>query len=69
LRVQKDGFGPATLLFADDTADRPITTREWRVFEAVGDVPTDAARMDYGLALVRVGRAWLDSVALDVVGK
>jgi hypothetical protein len=49
-------------------ADRPITTREWRVFETVGDVPRDAARIDYGLALVGAGRAWIDSVALEVVG-
>jgi erythromycin esterase len=69
LRVQKDGFGPATLLFEDDMADRPITTREWRVFETVGVVPKDAARIDYGLALVGAGRAWLDSVALEVVGQ
>jgi erythromycin esterase len=69
LRIQKDGFGPATLQFEDDMADRPITTREWRVFETVGDVPTDAARIDYGLALVGAGRAWIDSVALEVVGQ
>ena len=69
LRVQKEGFAPASLLFEDDMADRPITTGEWQVFETVGDVPTDAERIDYGLALVGVGRAWLDSVALEVVDK
>ena len=69
MRVQKEGIGPATLLFEDDMADRPITTREWRVFETVGDVPRDAARIDYGLALVGAGRAWIDSVALEVVGQ
>ena len=53
LHIRKEGFGPATLLFEDDMADRPITTREWRVFEMVGDVPKDAVRIDYGLALGR----------------
>ena len=50
-------------------ADRPITTPEWRMFEMVGDVPKDAERIDYGLALVGVGCAWLDSVALEVAEK
>ncbi len=69
LRIQKAGVGPASLLFEDDMADRPITTGEWRVFETVGDVPKDAEKIDYGLALVGAGRAWLDSVALEVIGK
>ena len=69
LHVRKEGFSPASLLFADDMADRPITTREWRVFEMVGDVPKDAVSIDYGLALIGVGRAWLDSAALEVVVK
>jgi erythromycin esterase len=68
LRIQKDGFGPASLLFEDLMADRPITTKEWRVLEITGDVPKDAARIDYGMALVGEGRAWLDSVALQAVG-
>jgi hypothetical protein len=69
LRIQKAGFAAASVLFEDDMAERPITTGEWRVFETVGDVPKDADRIDYGLALVGMGRAWLDTVALEVVGK
>jgi len=52
----------------DNMADWPITTREWRVYETVGDVPKDADRIDYGLALVGLGRAWFDSVVLEMVG-
>ena len=47
-------------------ADRPITTRDWQVFETAGNVPKDAVKIDYGLALVGSGRAWLDSVALEI---
>jgi hypothetical protein len=57
------------LLFEDDMANRPITVREWQVFELGGDVPKDADKIDYGLALVGEGRAWLDSVAVEAVGK
>ena len=69
LRIQKEGFAPGSLLFEDNMADRPITTGEWQIFESVADVPKDADRIDYGLALIGVGRAWLDSVSLDVVDK
>jgi erythromycin esterase len=69
LRIQRPGFGAAALAFEEDMADRPITTEEWRVIETVGDVPKDADRIDYGLALVGEGRAWLDSVTLEVVDK
>jgi erythromycin esterase len=69
LHVRKEGFTPASLLFADDMADRPITTRAWQVFEIVGDVPKDAVSINYGLALIGVGRAWLDSAALEVAVK
>ena len=65
LRIQKEGFGPTSVVFADDMADRPITTRDWQVFETAGSVPNDAVKIDYGLALVGSGRAWLDSVALE----
>ncbi len=57
------------MLFADDMADRPITTREWKLFEMVADVPKDADKIDFGLALVGVGRAWIDSVAFEAVDK
>jgi erythromycin esterase len=69
LRIQKSGFGPGSLQFEDDMADRPITTREWKVFETVGDVPKDADKIDFGLALVGTGRAWLDSVVIEVADK
>jgi hypothetical protein len=62
-------LGPASLVFEDDMAGRPITTGEWQVFEMVADVPNDADRIDYGLALVGAGRAWLVLVSLEVVGE
>ena len=67
LRVRKPGFGPAAVAFHDNMADRPITAREWREYEIVGEVPDDAETIDYGLALVGDGRASLDSVSLGVV--
>jgi hypothetical protein len=66
LHIRKEGFGPTSVIFAEDMADRPITTRDWQVFETAGNVPNDAVKIDRGMALVGSGRAWLDSVALEV---
>ena len=64
LRVMKKGQNVA---FYDNMADRPITAREWREVEIVGDVPVEAETIDYGYALVGDGRAWLDSVSLAAI--
>jgi AraC family transcriptional regulator len=66
LHIRKEGIGPTSVIFADDMADRPIITSDWRMFETAGNVPKDADKIDYGLAVVGSGRAWLDSVALEV---
>jgi len=42
---------------------------EWRVAKFIADVPVDAASISYGLYLVGDGKAWLDSVSLQVVEK
>jgi erythromycin esterase len=69
LRVTKKFFGPAALLFYDNMADRPITNSDWRDYEIIGEVPLDAETIGYGIALVGDGRAWLDSVSVEVIDK
>ena len=55
---------------AFDTLDQyPVNTPEWRCHEIISDVPVDAAFISYGLYLVGDGKAWLDSVSLQVVEK
>jgi erythromycin esterase len=66
LSITKRGFGPQATAF--DSADKyPVTSAEWRVYEIVADVPQDADAIYYGLALVGDGKAWLDSVTVEVV--
>jgi len=69
LRVTKKFFGPASLLFYDNMADRPITNNDWCDYEIIGEVPMDAEVIGYGLALVGDGKAWLDSVSIEVIEK
>jgi len=67
LRVTKKFFGPGALLFYDNMADRPITNKNWHVYEIVGKVPEDAEVIGFGLALVGDGQAWIDSVSIKVI--
>jgi erythromycin esterase len=69
LRIQKEGVGPASTPITTDLSNRPITTGDWRVFETIVNVPNDAGTIDFGLALVGDGRAWLDSVTLETAGE
>jgi hypothetical protein len=54
--------------FFDNMADRPITAGRWQVYEVVGDVAADAARIGIGLTLNGDGRAWIDAGSFDVLG-
>ena len=69
LRVTKKFFGPASLLFYDNMADRPITNNDWWDYEIIGEVPMDAEVIGYGLALVGDGKAWIDSMSIEVIEK
>lgn len=69
LRVTKPGFGPQAVAFYENMAGQPITASEWREYEIAGEVVADAYAIDYGLALVGEGRAWLDAVSLEVTDK
>jgi hypothetical protein len=56
--------------FFDNMGDRPIKAqKEWRYFEIVGEVADDAVSINVGLMLVGNGRAWLDAVSFEVLGK
>jgi erythromycin esterase len=66
LSVTRKAFGPQATAF-DSASQYPVTSAEWRVYEIVADVPADADAISYGLALTGDGRAWLDSVSLEVL--
>jgi C-terminal processing protease CtpA/Prc len=55
--------------FFDNMMDRPITSGEWREYEIVGDVDEDAAVLNIGMILPGKGKAWLDAVSVEDLGK
>jgi len=48
-------------------ADRPITSKEWREYEIVGNVDPDAVAVSFGLHVTGEVKAWLDKVSLAAV--
>lgn len=53
-----------------DTLDQhPVSSPDWCICEIIADVPQDAASISYGLYLLGDGKAWLDSVSLEALGR
>jgi serine/threonine protein kinase len=55
--------------FFDNMQDRPIVSADWGEYEIVGDIDADAEALNFGILLVGSGKAWLDDVRVDIVGK
>lgn len=67
LVVSRTTPGPQATAF--DSLDKyPVTSAEWRIYEIVAEVPVDADSILYELVLVGDGKAWLDSVSVEVLG-
>lgn len=65
MRVDGDGV----VQTSDYMQDRPMMfTTDWRKEDIVLDVPRDAIGITYGFVLGGSGQAWLDEVAIEVVG-
>ena len=55
--------------FFDNMGDRPVTDSEWKYYEIVGDVEDDAAVLNFGMILLGRGKAWLDDISVEDLGK
>ena len=67
LTASSSGFGPNAQVFSDRMLDRPITSKEWKVYEIEGHIPDNAERITIGMALTGEGSAWFDAVSLEIV--
>jgi C-terminal processing protease CtpA/Prc len=66
MRVDRAANKPG---FFDNMGDRPIRSVEWREYEIVGDIDEDAAVLNIGMILPGKGKAWLDAVSIEDLGK
>jgi len=66
MRVDRAANKPG---FFDNMSDRPITSAQWREYEIIGDVDEDATVLNIGMILPGKGKAWLDAVSVEDLGK
>ena len=66
LRV--DQAGSQQFLSFDNMQDRPIKgTTDWRKYEIVLDVPSEASNIAFGALMSKTGQIWIDDVNFEVV--
>jgi len=66
MRVDRAANKPG---FFDNMSDRPITSAHWREYEIIGDIDEDATVLNIGVILPGKGKAWLDAVSVEDLGK
>ncbi len=63
LRVDREG---GTIGFFDNMNDRPVRAEEWRQYEILGKVDSDATAVFFGAILGGNGQAWFDDFQVFV---
>jgi RNA polymerase sigma factor (sigma-70 family) len=69
LWMRVDGKTRSPLAF-DNMMNRPIRgTTDWKKYEVVLDIPEEAENLFFGFLMAGGGRAWVDDITLETVGK
>jgi hypothetical protein len=69
LRIDAPTFDAVPLAF-DNMDDRQVKgTTDWKKYELVLDVPSEASLIAFGVMLGGKGQIWVDDLQLDVVGQ
>ena len=69
LWLRVDQSGSTQPLSFDNMQDRPIKgTTDWRKYEIVLDVPSNASKLAFGGLLSGTGQIWFDNITFEVVG-
>ena len=66
MRADRAGNKPG---FFANMVNRPITASDWGEYEIFGDVDDDAEVLNIGIILRGNGKAWLDAVSIEDLGK
>lgn len=67
--MRVDGPRKGSLSF-DNMSDRPIKgSTDWTAYQIVLDVPESSANLAFGILLEGTGRAWIDDISFEIVGK
>jgi len=69
LWLRVDQSGSTEPLSFDNMQDRPIKgTTDWKKYEIVLDVPSNASNIAFGALLSGTGQIWFDNITFTVVG-
>ena len=60
--------GTAYVAFDNMQGQNVNGTRDWRRYEIALDVPPNVDKINFGMMLVGTGRAWFDSLAIEIDG-
>jgi C-terminal processing protease CtpA/Prc len=66
MRIDRD---KSKIGFFGNTGRPPTVSNEWQYFEIIGDVEEDAVVINIGMILSGKGKAWLDDVSFEDLGK
>ncbi len=69
LWMRVDGKEKTSIAFDNMEKRRPRGTSDWKPYEVVLDVPDEAEEIYFGCLLVGPGKAWVDDLRFEVVGK
>lgn len=70
LWLRVDAADPMVTLDFDNMENRPVTgTSDWRKYDIVLDVPSEAEEIVYGFLLNGKGQLWADDLEIVAVGK
>ena len=59
-----------TVVSFDNMHDRSVTgTTDWKKYEIILDVPTNATMISYGALLAGTGQIWFDNLTFEIVDK
>jgi len=69
LWLRIDQSGSTQPLSFDNMQDRPIKgTTDWKKYEIVLDVPSNASNIAFGALLAGTGQIWFDNITFEIVG-
>ncbi|MCL6098639.1 MAG: hypothetical protein M1391_08700 [Bacteroidetes bacterium] len=70
MRVDGEKIGPnnPSLSFDNMFTRAPKGTTDWKKYEIVLDVPANAKTINFGLMLIKTGKAWFSNLKIEEVG-
>ncbi len=68
--MRVDSKEPRETLSFDNMSNRPIKgDTDWKKYEIILDVPENSDRLNFGVLINDIGKAWIDNISFEIVDK